>query len=407
MTPGKPLEQSCRKNAREGAHPARRFAVGAALVALVLATILGMAAAKPAPAAAHIVPRGIVDETLLGADPVQREAILTELADELHCQYTRVTINWSFAEPAKGVYADASYLNYIKQTIAAATAHGLKVIVMVYYTPEWASDRSLWSSPPKGYDAGRYLWCYPMRPEALPDWQALAQHLATSFAGLVSAYECWCEPNLWGYFWPQRTASDSSFSVHFYAQMLQSFYQGVKAGDPNALVVGGNTSPFGANNQYGTSPLTFAQKLAKTSAVRYIDVYAHHPYSSGPKKVMPRPAAKPSKPKFNITLGNIQSLLKVFPKKPFYLDEFGYGTAPSNQFHGGQVTPATQARYLKQAYTLVNKYPQVKALLWELRQDYSSTGDESDPWGLYMGLDDLQGQHKPAWYTFAALPLPR
>jgi hypothetical protein len=383
-----------------------RQVTGLLLACLVgLALMTAVAVVEPAPAAAHIVPRGIVDETLLSSDPLTQEAILTELSDQLHCSYTRVTVDWHLAEPVRGQYAD-DYLSTIRTTIASAVAHGLRVIVLVYYTPEWASDTRFWNDPPKHYKAGVYHWFYPVRPSALDDWQAFAGHLAGLLSGLVYGYECWCEPNLWGYLWPQKTSSDPDFSVHYYSRLLRYFYRGVKAADRRALVIGGVTASFGANNRYGTSPQRFATRLKKTGAARYMNAYAHHPYPYGLGAPAPAPTLPPLLPKLSVTLGNIRTLLRIYPHMSFYLDEFGYGTAPSDTFPGGQVSKTKQARYLKQAYTLVDRHPQIKALLWFLRQDYSPGGTKYSPKGLYMGLRDLKGDRKPAWYAFARLPRP-
>ncbi len=60
-----------------------------------------------------------------------------------------------------------------------------------------------------------------MRDSALGDLDATAEFLARRYAGLVQAYECWNEPNLWGYIYPQRTAADAYFGARTYLKYLR------------------------------------------------------------------------------------------------------------------------------------------------------------------------------------------
>ena len=96
---------------------------------------------------------------------------------------------------------------------------------------------------------GKYYLFYPMRTDRLDDYRLFAEHLARRLAGRVMAYECWNEPNLWTYFYPQRTASDGLFAAHRYVEMVRAFSAGIRAGDPRAQVVVGSTAPSGRNDR--------------------------------------------------------------------------------------------------------------------------------------------------------------
>ena len=94
-------------------------------------------------------------------------------------------------------------------SLAAARDAGLQLMVLIYQTPKWASDRAFWDDPPSpAQDKGVYQPYYPVAKAALDDWQLFSRHVAQSFRGLVSYYECWCEPNLWAYIYPQSTAAE-------------------------------------------------------------------------------------------------------------------------------------------------------------------------------------------------------
>ena len=104
--------------------------------------------------------------------------------------------------------------------------------------------------------------------------------------------------------------------------MLAAFADGVRAGDPSAEVIAGETSPFGDNTRLRTSPQRFARRLQACGAARDFDVYAHHPYAVGGTKRV-SPAAMPRDPEHTVVLANLNTLTEIFPDKPFYLSEYG------------------------------------------------------------------------------------
>ncbi|HEY5386431.1 MAG TPA: cellulase family glycosylhydrolase, partial [Thermoleophilia bacterium] len=279
-------------------------------------------------------------------------------------------------------------------TIHAAASDGLEVIVTVYDTPRWASDKALWRYVPPGQAPGVYHSFYPPATEHLDDFQAFATKLASTFAGDVTGYECRNEPNLWNSLYPQRIPSDAAFGVRRYAAMLRAFSKGVRAGDPNTLVIAGATAPTGPNTRLGTSPLRFARLLKTMVKSSVYDAYSHHPYTVGGTGDI-APEATPRDPAYTVSLGNIATLLKLFPNKPFYLTEYGYYTRYSPLF-GIYVSPRTQASYLTRAFRYAARFPQIRALVWF---PYHDSKDE--PWGTWSGLVTDSGAFKRSWFAFA------
>jgi len=360
----------------------------------VLLVVLTAAAILPASAAAHHVQRGIIDETWLTAAPHQRTAIIRDLSAGLRCQVVRVAISWARAEPRPGQY-DEAYLGVVRESLAAAHSKGLQLMVLVSETPEWASDRAFWGDPPfTSLKAGVYYPFYPVDKGALDRWQQFSRHLAQSFRGLVRYYECWNEPNLWPYIYPQYTASEPHLAATRYGWLLKRFYRGVKAADSRAIVLGGVTAPLGTNDRQRTSPQRFARDLVRLGLMRYMDGYSHHPYPVGPSNPMPAPEAQPRFPEYTISLGNIATLLRIVPKKPVYLTEYGYTTRPVAEFGGAQVSEAKQAAYMKRAFRYADRFPRIKLLMWFQRAD-------APGWGF--GLRRSNGTRKPSWYAFAHL----
>jgi len=352
-----------------------------------------------APAAgAGTVQRAICDPGLIESWGTRGPAVVREFAEHLGADAVRINLRWSESEPRSGVY-DEDYLGRAAAAVRAIRAKGMQAVVLVYEPPRWASDRRFWANPVSGDRAGIYQTYYPPSPESLPAFEAFARHLAVKLQGQVLGYSCWVEPNLWTYLYPQKTSSDSAFGAHRYTAMLAAFSRGVRAGDPAALVIAGETSPTGDNTRLRTSPQRFARQIRDAGAAEHFDVFAHHPYPvAGNKRIAPD--ALPRDPSHTVWLANLGTLLTVFPDKPYYLSEFAYATAYSGLF-GVWVSPVRQASYLTQAYRIAATYPQVQMLTWFPRRDQADNGTYSDRFGMYGGLRTLSGLRKRAYYAFA------
>jgi hypothetical protein len=375
-------------------HATTRFARLAATL-LTLAAVLVWLPAGAQAAVGHGLCVSELDNSI--ADPAAKAQVIAEIANELNTGWVRLIASWPSIEPTQGQYNEA-VLTYLDDTIAKLHERGVKVVLTFLYVPRWASDTSYWDSPPGGIPAG-YSVRYPMRDGALDDMGATAEMLATRYAGLVKAYECWNEPNLWPYIYPQRTASDEYFGARTYLKYLKAFSAGVERGDPAALVVAGSTAPIGLNDRFRTSPQKFARFLKGAGAGSYFDVYSHHPYIPG-GSVNKAPDQPPNDSTTTVTLYNLNTLLRLFPAKPFYLTEYGYNTQPSRDFGGQTVTKVQQATYLKKAYAYAGRYSQVKNLFWFLVKDVHGEGQPADV-GVYTGLRELDGDRKLSWFAFA------
>ena len=388
---------------------ARRFIVNLiaalllALAALAVVSASGCGSSssdRPSSSSSKGLMRGIWDDTFVGVDATKQNSILTEIADQLHANVVRLMVFWADTEPQKGVFDD-TYLATIKQAITAARAHGLKVIITTYAPPAWAEDTSLWKHPPGGFAANTYQNFYAPRADAIPEYGAFARHIARYFKGQVFAYECWNEPNIFWFLYPQQVAGDKYFGVRTYLAMLKQFYAGIKASDPQALVLAGNSASAGFDDQSRTSPITWALWLKDHGVLKYCDAYSHHPYNVGPSAQQP-PEAPPTFPKQIVTLGNIADLLRIFPKTDFYLTEYGYNSRFSTLFgKGSGVGEVDQADYLQRAFRVAAKYPQIKLLMWYLRVDVKGNpADQMSP-SMFTGLRRPDLSLKPAWYAFA------
>ena len=374
-------------------------ALGAALALAWLAAGPG-AAGGPGPASATAA-RAIIDgrlEASVAGSP-QRAALVREASQHLRAGWVRLVASWSRLEPTRGTY-DPAALAQLDSLVADLHGAGMRVMLTTCYLPQWASDSSFWDDPPPGMTPG-YQSFYPIRDGALDDYARLAESLATRYAGQIDGFECWNEPNLWGYIYPQRTAGDEHFGARVYLRMLKAFAAGVRRAPQGSgvRIVAGATSPVGLDDKLRTSPQAFARFLQEQGAAAYFDAYSHHPYTPG-GTLSPAPDRPPNDPTTSVTLYNLRTLLRLFPGKPFYLTEYGYNTGDSIGFGGFTVSEAVQARYLRRAYAYAGRYAQVKALFWFLITDARPTSGQLDQ-GVYTGLRRAGGGRKPAWYAFA------
>jgi len=366
------------------------------VVLLVLACVVLALAAPPAPA----LEKGIIDARLeRTTSATERAAIIHQIGPTLKTRWVRLLVDWAALESVRGTYSPARVAQ-LDSLVDGLRADSVKVILTTHRMPRWAQNSYWWKHPPASYNKGPQSF-YAIRSGALGDYADLGQFLATHFAGRVQALECWNEPNLWYYIYPQRTARDVNYGARTYLAMLRAFNKGIHRAHTSVRVVAGATAPLGRNDRYGTSPQRFARYLKTHHAAAAFDVYSHHPYTPG-GTAHPAPNRAPNDPSTTVTLYNLNTLLRLFPGKPFYLTEYGYNTRPSAYFGGFSVAPKVQASYLKTAYSYARRYKRVKMLLWYLLYDFRPASG-SAKYGVYSGLRTSGGTRKPSWYAFRAI----
>jgi hypothetical protein len=356
--------------------------------------------------------RGIIDYRLeqatvdLGGVP----AMVAEMGpDALRASWTRILVHWNALQPAapdpaaESPYAEA-YVAQLDAIVDACHGAGITPILTMVDVPEWASDRDVWKTPRPSFPKGVYQPFYAPDMDDLEvrgAFKAVGAFLAARYEGKVSHFECWNEPNQGSYLYPQAPASATNGGGATYLEMLTEWHAGVKSGNPDAAVIAGATAPRGRGDAESTPPQAFARYLADHGVLDLMDAYSHHPYTPGGSTRI-APGEPPNNPNRAVTLGNLDQITRLFPAgTPFYLTEFGYNTEYSVWF-GVTVSRAEQARFLREGYAFTQaNYPQVKALLWFLVDDWNPSGEPGDDKGVYMGVRTFDGERKPSWYAFA------
>jgi hypothetical protein len=185
-------------------------------------------------------------------------------------------IYWMSVQPEPEVEYDWGDLHNI---VNAAGQNDLHLLVRI---DGWRPGAGVWAldTSAAGNNCGQID--YAVRAEFLPQFQAFMQALAAEArAYMISngytiqiAYEIWNEPNL------DREWGCLPVDPQAYVDVLASAYDGVKAGDPKALVLTAGLAPTGGlPNGQALNDIEFLQQMYATGQLRgKFDAVAIHNY---------------------------------------------------------------------------------------------------------------------------------
>ena len=374
---------------------------------LVAATAVAFAvavAAAPAASASKSMLVGMNDEanTLYGNPDVT-----FPILRRLHVQVLRVNLYWggrfgvALERPQNATNPrDPAYdWTLYDRTVNYASQYGIRMVFSIYGTPGWANrHQGLNRAPRRFVDLQRFA-------------AAAARRYSGTFRGSdgrrlprVRMWLAWNEPNNPIFLFPQYRRSKGHWliqSARNYARICNSVYAGIHGTKiKQERVACGVTAPRGndlpGSFRASVSPLVFLS-ACKRAGMRRFDVYAHHPYY-GSKRETPS-----TRPKGHaVTLANIGSLLRfvkrLYGPKHLWITEYAYQTNPPDRGFG--VSPAKQAKYLRQAFAIALRNPRIDMMLWFLLRD-----EPNVPSGWQSGFYDVRGHRKPAYNAFRSVAL--
>lgn len=370
--------------------------VAGALVAVALALVLRGERSEPI-----VLPQGEMPGRLLVGlqdDPSFRwapdRAAMLDRARDSSVTLLRTVVVWKDVAPSRPANApnpfDPAYrLDDVDDLVRSAQQRGMELLVTIWGTPEWANGGQTPNRPPHD-------------PAAL---EQFATALADRYSGRHSGYpavrlfSAWNEPNLEQFLAPQFDSAGRSVGPTLYAPLARAVYEGVKRGNPDALVAIGETSPRGhdipkdGRVQDSHSPARFARLLAEAEPAVDFDAWAQHPYP-------PRPRIAPGErvrwPRVGI--GNLErfgaELDEWFGREetPIWITEYAHETRPPERLG---IDAALQARYAEDALQLASENPRVRMFVWFVFRDRRD--------GLWQsGLLREDSVPKPALASFAA-----
>jgi hypothetical protein len=296
-------------------------------------------------------------------------------------------IQWKDIEGSPGAYAWGE----LDPIVADTAARGVHIMLSVVKPPAWAN----------GGGTG-----FPSDPNTLGNFmRALAAH----YRGQVQAYEVWNEQNLF--------VESGDLNPAHYAALLKAGYAGVKAGDPQAVVVSGALTPTGIYDpQVATEDTAYLDQLYQwnNGEIRnYYDVLGSHPYgyNNPPDTMWPD---NPSQASGFTTHGQfyyrrVEQQRQVMEKygeggKQVWLTEYGWCSdfRPGGYDECAETTPQQQADYTMQAIARARSlYPWMGVMfLWNLNFStfqptysgpslFSVVGPDWSPRSVYLALRAL------------------
>jgi polysaccharide biosynthesis protein PslG len=370
-----------------------------ALTGAAIAVAAGAALALPSSGMGGVA--AIQDDVLTTASIAQIPQRL-QLVKDTRTKVARFDILWSFVatrQPTDAKNPDDPAYDWtrVDQVLIGFDRADITPIVSTYSTPAFAvAGRN--TRFPSAYN--------PNAPRAAA-FGDFMQAVATRYSGShvsnvggvpvtlprVRHYEVWNEPNLKNFF-----RFNNSSNLGKYKGLVKAAYKGIKAAQPNAIVIAGVGGPRSSGGNGNVGAKAWLDGLVSDRSVKF-DAYSQHIYPSQGPKFTSKAYAKVFP-----TWDSLDDIYKALDKKrrgmKLYVTEAGYTTA-STPFRTVKVTPSVQNKYLKQIYNLpLVKSPRMAAVVWFNLQD-----NVNWPGGLLRA----NGGKKPSYNSFvsyARRPIP-
>lgn len=302
-------------------------------------------------------------------DPAEVAADLDAMA-ESGATWVRLDLDWSWVERTRG----APDWDATDTAVGLARDAGLRVLLLVAYTPAWARPAATDDKTP---------------PTDPADLAAFAARAVERYGDTVDAWEVWNEPNL-DAFWQPRPDPDA------YARLLVETTAAIRDVDPDAFVLSAGLAP--ATDTVDAAewePERFLAAMAAAGALDDVDAVGIHPYSF--------PALPDGGEPWNL-FGRLPALAELAVdgsgrRLPLWLTEYGFPTGD----HPGRVNEEVQAEGIVAAIAAAQATPGIGPLFVYADRDRD---EEADPGGF--GVRDADGAPKPAWHALhEALRCPR
>ena len=197
-------------------------------------------------------------------------------AAALGVKWVRITAGWNQVQPQD----DGSYdWRYVDDAVRLAQKYGMKVLMQVMGTPNWASDIGDLPAAQQQKLAQEGYWTSTHAPKPQHD-AAFARFFGEAVkrysAQGIHDYEFWNEPG--NKFWRDSWANPNPNPEH-YTRLLKLVYEAAHAADAEANVLAGGMT-VGDSRADGSyiSPQEFLERMYKAGAQGYFDALSHHPY---------------------------------------------------------------------------------------------------------------------------------
>ncbi len=318
----------------------------------------------------------------------QDRRLVTERTTAAGFDWLKQQVEWRQTEPLERGGFDWRELDKV---VSACSSAGLRLLLSVVRAPDWALGGG-----PEGGPPGDPL-----------DFRDFMRALAERYRGHVQAYELWNEANLsreWGY---------GNVDAGAFVELMLAGRQGVKAGDPNAVTVGGALTPAGDvdipdQQVQAVDDVRFLEQIYAYRgglAREAFDAWGVHPggFNNAPTQAIgsARGAGWNGHPSFyfqRYTQHRAVMEANGDANKPIWVTEMGWSTANSDPSYGfgADNSEADQAQFLVDAFRQLRETaPYVShAFVWNLNfQSVVGPEDEKFPFGIL----EPDGSPRPAY----------
>lgn len=208
-------------------------------------------------------------------DALERDLQMT---NQMEFGWVKQTFPWRNIELSKGGY---DWFRPDQIVDAVTNKYGLNLIVRIDSHPLWSVEPYL---PPEEITNNQ-------PPHNYQDFGDFCFALADRYKGQIKAYQVWNEPNL------DREWGEKPPNPAEYTELLRVCYEGIKAGDPDAIVISAGLSPTETSLPDAMPDDEFLQGMYDAGAASYFDVLGlHAPGFKAPPALSPDEAADPAGP---------------------------------------------------------------------------------------------------------------
>lgn len=326
------------------------MAMGKRLLALLVTAVAVVACHSPTAHAER--PELGMSVSLFGADDaeIQRQF---DLLSTMNVKTVRFDFDWSRIEDVKGKF-DWSFTD---RMVHVASAHNMKVIALLTYSPSWARPAGTGSHVP---------------PTDVADFASFARVAAQRYSPLgVDRWEIWNEPNIDDFWQPKP-------DIERYGALFRGAAAALRDIDPRATVVtGGLTRGTTAKDGSRIAQTEFIDGLYANGSAQLASAIAIHPYSF---PALPAVGGPEAAGRF-ADLPSVHAVMERWGdgNKKIWATEFGAPTGTADE----AMSEADQAKSIAQAEQMVRTWNWMGPLIiFELRDHGTDRSDIEQNFGV-------------------------
>jgi len=274
---------------------------------------------------------------------------------------------------------------------------GLELLVRIDRQPFWS----------QGPGAELYL---NGPPKDLTDFHDFCYVLADRYRGRIHAYQVWNEPNL------SREWGEQEPNAAEYVELLKVCYNGIKAADPDAMVISAGLAPTGIDLPDAIPDDRFLQEMYAAGAASYFDVLGlNAPGYKAPPETSPDDAANPDLGwggHRTFAFRHVEDMRAIMiangdKEKRVAILEMGWTTdsRPDSPYHWHAVTEEQQADYLVRAFDYAqHNWPWLELMSAVYIAKFDWTEENEEYWWAITYPDFPETRVRPAYEALKAMP---